>query len=61
MSVLFTFFVYRNKIIKLFSYTFDRKCAIIWRIVFFVQTNVLTEKTKLNKGRVIECYLLLNQ
>lgn len=27
----------------------------------FVQTNVQSEKTKLNKGRVIECYLLLNQ
>lgn len=61
MSVLFTFFVYRSKIIKLFSYTFDRKCAIIWRIVFFVQTNVQSKKTKLNKGRIIECYLLLNQ
>ena len=54
MSALFTSFVYRSKIIKLFYYTFDRKCAIIWRIV-------LTEKTKLNKGRIIECYLLLNQ
>lgn len=27
----------------------------------FVQTNVQSKKTKLNKGRIIECYLLLNQ
>lgn len=58
---LFILSIYQGLFIRVFFYVSDRKYAIIRKTVFFVQTNVQGKKTKLNRGRVIKCYLLLNQ